>query len=226
MEIDRPKQYLPLLGKTVIEQSIAPLLGLRALKSVLVAINPADSHWRQLAVSRDKRIETIAGGEERHESVLNALLALEERADENDWVLVHDAVRPCVSVNCIQRLIDQLVGNSVGGLLGYPLNDTLKKVDSEQQVERTIDRAGMWAAATPQMFRYGLLVRAIRHQLIDGIRPTDEAMAVENLGSHPKMVVGRRDNIKITLPGDLELASLILQSQSPLTHNNPFQESN
>lgn len=209
----RPKQYLPLLGKTVIEHSIAALLEL-PLKGLLVATHPDDGIWSQLPIMSNANIEAVAGGDERHHSVLNALLALEGRAEDNDWVLVHDAVRPCVDVACIQRLMDQLQEHPVGGLLGYPLSDTLKKVDGNRQVQATVDRNGMWAAATPQLFRYAVLLRAMR-QVCDKTSPaTDEAMAVEALGLHPQMVAGRRDNIKITVPGDLELAALILESRT------------
>lgn len=218
MASDRPKQYLTLLGQTVIEYSLQRLLALPRIEAVVVAISPEDQYWPQLSLS-DRRIETVSGGDERHHSVYRALSALETRADDNDWVLVHDAARPCVTVKSIQRLMDQLADHPVGGLLGHPLGDTLKKVDSTQKVERTIDRGGIWAAATPQMFRYGLLVKALEKLIESGAGVTDEAMAIEAMATEensprPQMVMGRRDNLKITLPGDLELASLILQSQS------------
>lgn len=217
MQSERPKQYLPLMGKTLIEHSIAPLLDL-PLAGLVVAIHPEDSIWPQLSLSRDKHIETVAGGEERHHSVLNALHAIEGRADDQDWVLVHDAVRACVSAACIQRLVSQLADHPVGGLLGYPLSDTLKKVDENQVVQETIDRSAIWAALTPQMFRFGVLMKAMSHlsnsEAKRESKPTDEAMAVENMGLHPQMVEGRRDNIKVTLPGDLELAALVLQARA------------
>lgn len=213
MKSERPKQYLPLMGKSVIEHSIAALLDL-PLAGLVVAIHPEDTIWSQLPLSRDKRIETVAGGEERHHSVLNALHALENRADDQDWVLVHDAVRACVSAACLQRLVSELADHPVGGLLGYPLSDTLKKVDEDQSVRETIDRSAIWAALTPQMFRFGVLMKAMRQCTKSESKPTDEAMAVENIGLHPQMVAGRRDNIKVTLPGDLELAALMLQAQT------------
>lgn len=221
---DRPKQYLPLLDKTVIEHSLDRLLSLTQLRKVLVALGPDDPHWGTLEVSRHARIERVAGGEERHISVFNALQSLAARASDNDWVLVHDAVRPCVSPDCIRVLMATLADHPVGGLLGYPLADTLKKTDEAGVIECTVDRTGMWAAATPQMFRYGTLMKALEGFIADGRLPTDEAMAVESLGLRPQMVAGRRDNIKITVPGDLELAAVILNSQafSPAT----FSEEN
>jgi 2-C-methyl-D-erythritol 4-phosphate cytidylyltransferase len=211
---NRPKQYLPLLDKTVIEHSLHRLLSVSQLRKVLVALSPDDLHWDTLAVSRDSRVQRVAGGEERHLSVLNALKILADHAAEHDWVLVHDAVRPCVSPACVRRLMETLVDHPVGGLLGYPLADTLKKVDEAAVVERTVDRTGMWAAATPQMFRYGTLVKALETFIAEGRLPTDEAMAVESLGLRPKMIAGRRDNIKITVAGDLELAAMIMNAQA------------
>lgn len=224
MRSERPKQYLPLLGKTVIEHSIAALLKL-PLKGLLVVTHPDDGNWSHLPIISKANIETVTGGDERHHSVLNALLALEGRAEDSDWVLVHDAVRPCVDVACIQRLIEQLSEHPVGGLLGYPLSDTLKKVDGSQQVTATVDRDGMWAAATPQLFRYGVLLRAMRQASDKHSTATDEAMAVENLGLQPQMVVGRRDNIKITVPGDLELAALILESRTLRANRSQAKQS-
>jgi 2-C-methyl-D-erythritol 4-phosphate cytidylyltransferase len=210
---DRPKQYLPLLDKTVIEHSLERLLALPQLSKVLVALGPEDPHWQRLEVSRNPLVERVVGGEERHMSVFNALNALVNRAAETDWVLVHDAVRPCVSSACLENLIRTLEKHPVGGLLGYPLADTLKKINPGGEVEKTVDRTNMWAAATPQMFRYGVLVKALREFIASGRLPTDEAMAVESLGLRPQMVEGRRDNFKITVPGDLELAALILSAR-------------
>lgn len=221
MASDRPKQYLPLLGKTVIEHSIERLLALSRIEGVTVAINPEDEYWADLPVKSNRRVETVSGGKDRHESVFKALCALENRANEDDWVLVHDAVRPCVTVHCIQRLMDQLSDHPVGGLLGHPLGDTLKKVNQQQTVECTVDRGGIWAAGTPQMFRYGLLVKALENAVNSGTGSTDEAMAMEQLGFAPQMVMGRRDNLKITMPGDLELATVILRSQQNSPDETP-----
>lgn len=209
----RPKQYLPLRGKSVIEHSIDRLLALSRIRSVLVAINPDDEIWNTLDIAGDPRVETIRGGAERNLSVLNALENLQNRAADQDWVLVHDAVRPCVTAEAIHQLMEALADHPTGGLLGHPLSDTLKFVDDSGHVQRTVDRTNIWAAGTPQMFRYGVLMRAMRAQAAGGV-PTDEAMAVEALGLHPRMISGRRDNLKITVPGDLELADLILRSQT------------
>lgn len=204
-----PKQYLPLFGRTVIEHSISRLLNQNAIRKVLVAVGADDDHWPRLSLSQHENIETVPGGEERYHSVQNALTALEGRAQADDWILVHDAVRPCVADSCLRRLMTSLADHPVGGLLGHPLADTVKKVDADAMVEETVDRSRLWAAATPQMFRYGVLQKALGQ----GRAVTDEAMAVEALGLRPQMVAGRRDNLKITVPGDLELASLILQAQ-------------
>lgn len=210
-----PKQYLPLQGRTVIEHSLARLLNHHAIRKVLVAIGPEDNRWPTLSISQHERIETIAGGEERYHSVHNALQALDGRAQADDWILVHDAVRPCLADTCLQRLMEELANHPVGGLLGHPLADTIKRVDADAAVEETLDRSCLWAAATPQMFRYGVLRKALNQ----GRAATDEAMAVEALGLRPQMVAGRRDNLKITVPGDLELAGLILQAQQSQENN-------
>ncbi|MEX1033451.1 MAG: 2-C-methyl-D-erythritol 4-phosphate cytidylyltransferase [Cellvibrionaceae bacterium] len=214
MNSHRPKQYLPLLGKTVIEHSLERLLALPEIEAVLVVTNAEDKIWPSLAISRDPRIETVSGGNERHRSVFNGMLALDNRADGSDWVLVHDAVRPCVTVDSIRNLMEQLAGHEVGGVLGYRLSDTLKKINPELGVEATLDRNAVWAAATPQMFRYGLLRKALARQVEVGSAPTDEAMAVEQLNLQPQMVAGSRDNIKITVVDDLRLAELILQARN------------
>jgi 2-C-methyl-D-erythritol 4-phosphate cytidylyltransferase len=208
-----PKQYLPLFGKTVIEHSLERVLAVPQISRVLVAVSPEDEYWTSLAISRDPRLERVIGGKDRHNSVFNALAALADRAAEDDWVLVHDAVRPCVTPGCIETMIRKLSGHAVGGLLGFPLADTLKKVDDGGLVKATVDRTGVWAAATPQMFRYGVLTKALREFIATDRLPTDEAMAIESLSLPVKIVAGRRDNIKITVPGDLELAATILSAQ-------------
>ena len=214
--VDRPKQYLPLAGATVIEHSLRRLLDVDRIQGIVVAVNARDQYWQSLPVASDPRIRAVTGGGERHQSVLAALAALQDRAAPDDWVLVHDAVRPCVTSACIHRLITELEQDPVGGLLGFPLADTLKRVDDEQRIAATVDRQGIWAAATPQMFRHGLLREALQRAAESGL-PTDEAMAVEQLGYKPRMVAGRRDNLKITVAGDLELAALILQSQASVS---------
>ncbi len=208
---ERPKQYLPLLGRTVLEHSLAVLLDHPRMEAVAVAVQASDPHWPGLGMARDPRVVTAPGGEERMHSVLNGLRALEDRAAEEDWVLVHDAARPCLHPTDLARLVETLEGHPVGGLLALPMADTVKRADGEGAVVETVDRSHLWRALTPQMFRYRLLREALEAAVASGEMVTDESQALERLGMRPRLVAGSADNIKITHPGDLELAALFLQ---------------
>jgi len=206
-----PKQYLSLKDKSIIEHTLDRLLGVEQIEKIIVALHPGDSWWSELPVSQHPDIETVIGGSERHDSVANALNHLKNRADHNDWVLVHDAARPCVTVSDIKKLIQATFNHPIGGLLGTPVSDTIKRVD-KNLVTATIDRDSLWNALTPQVFRFDCLYRALSAE--NGFdRFTDEAMAIERTGLQPLMVEGSKDNIKITVPGDISLAAVILQSQ-------------
>ncbi|HKE94329.1 MAG TPA: 2-C-methyl-D-erythritol 4-phosphate cytidylyltransferase [Povalibacter sp.] len=209
-----PKQYLRLAGRTVLEWSLAPLLAHADCAGVFVALAAGDRHWQELAVSRDARVNAVEGGAQRTDSVRAGLRALQERADDRDWVLVHDAARPCLAAEELARLIAQVRDDDVGGLLAVPLVDTLKRADGAGRVAQTVSRDALWRALTPQMFRYGVLDRALAETMLRGIPVTDEAQAVELLGLHPQLVVGSADNIKITLPDDVPRAERILQSRA------------
>ncbi|MCV6628189.1 MAG: 2-C-methyl-D-erythritol 4-phosphate cytidylyltransferase [Cellvibrionaceae bacterium] len=208
MGADRPKQYLPLAGKTVIEHSIAALVALDSIASITLALAPADPYWPELKISGPIRV--VDGGRERADSVLNALRSLQGEADADDWVLVHDAARPCVRHSALLALLAQLAEHPVGGILAHPLADTLKQSDARQQVEATLDRSRIWAAQTPQLFRFGLLLNALEQALQQGLAVTDEASAIEQAGLKAALVDGPADNIKITRPEDLPLAEFIL----------------
>ncbi len=213
MGADRPKQYLPLAGQPLLEHTLGRLLALPQIERLLVAINPFDNYWPALAAAQHPLIEAVDGGQERCESVLNALRQLANRADQLDWVLVHDAARPCVRVETIQTLFGELQEHLVGGILGVPVSDTLKRIDEHYGIQATVDRRLLWQAQTPQMFRYGLLRQALEAAAAAGHTPTDEAAALEVMGYCPLMVEGRRDNIKITRPEDLAMAERILFDQ-------------
>ena len=211
MQADRPKQYLELCGRTVLEQTLERLLRTGIFTAVAVAISAEDPYWPTLAVSKRREIITAAGGKERADSVLSALQAIGERADGEDWVLVHDAARPCVTETDVKRLIETLKADAIGGILALSSHDTLKNVDG-RSILGTLDRTHIWRALTPQMFRYGLLKQALTTaQGNPGV--TDEASALELLGLRPKIVEGRADNIKITRPEDLALAQFYLERQ-------------
>ncbi len=209
-----PKQYLPLAGRTVIEWSLAPFLAQARTAAIVVVLAEQDQRWPQIAVAGDTKIATTIGGAERMDSVLAGLRALQDRAAPDDWVLVHDAARPCLSVGDLDRLLNELSNDDVGGLLAAPVVDTLKRADDGGRVVQTVAREKLWRALTPQMFRHDLLRRALQSALAKGTAVTDEAQAVEALGVQPKLVAGDADNIKITLPEDLPRAERILKSRS------------
>ena len=156
------------------------------------------------------------GGRERCHSVLNGLNALSESAQADDWVLVHDAARPCVRQHDLRLLVDTLTDHAVGGLLGTPVHNTMKKTDAQGVIIETVERSSLWHAYTPQMFRYGLLQAALVKALADGYEVTDESSAMEHAGHRPLMVEGHADNIKITRSEDLPLAEYFLQQQGRL----------
>lgn len=205
-----PKQYLSLGSQTVIEQTLRALLAHAHISSLYLVLDPDDAYWARLPLAADARIHRVAGGSERCFSVLNALAEIAPLARPQDWVLVHDVARPCLRQQDLDRLLRQLWDDRVGGLLGVPVADTLKRADGDGQVMETIDRRQVWRAYTPQMFRFGLLHDALQKALGAGALVTDEASAVEFAGHRPRMVEGHGDNIKITVPGDLALAQLFL----------------
>jgi 2-C-methyl-D-erythritol 4-phosphate cytidylyltransferase len=209
-----PKQYLPLAGRTVIEWSLTPFLQREWTGGVVVVLAEGDPRWSQTQVAGHAKIITTIGGTERMDSVLAGLQALETHASARDWVLVHDAARPCLSSTDLDRLVSELSTDEVGGLLAAPVVDTLKRADDQQRVDQTVSREKLWRALTPQMFRFELLRRALRSAIHNGISVTDEAQAVEALGLRPKLIAGAADNIKVTLPEDLPRAERILRARS------------
>ena len=210
-----PKQYLEIGAKTVIEHTLDALFACKRIRSIVVVVSADDDTWPGLAARYSSQsIETVTGGEERCHSVHNALVHIAQTADANDWVLVHDAARPCLRPADIDTLIDTLAGDKTGGLLGVPVADTMKQVSADGQIEQTVSREGLWHALTPQMFRLGPLQVALDKALSSGCVVTDEAAAMELAGHRPRMIQGHRDNIKITLPADLALAEFYLQART------------
>ena len=210
-----PKQYLVLGGKTVIEHTLDTLLSCQRLAGVILVLSPDDERWAGIQQRYTRQaLETVTGGAERCHSVLNGLDQLVARGNDNDWALVHDAARPCVRLEDIERLMSTLESSTEGGLLGVPVADTMKRVDEDVCISGTVDREGLWHAYTPQMFRAGVLRAALQQAISDGQQVTDEANAMELAGYRPRMVQGARDNIKITVPSDLALAAFYLQSRS------------
>ena len=196
-----PKQYVPLAGKPMISHTIQVFFNHPRITSIHLALNPDDDFWRSLPLEPASKLKLhYTGGENRSETVLNTLQAISTA--EDDWILVHDAARPGLTHQLLDNLLNALENDAVGGLLALPLADTLKQVDAANRVAGTIPRADLWQAQTPQMFRYGTLVKAL--QSFKGMA-TDEAEAIEALGLQPKLVRGELRNLKITYPQDLVL---------------------
>jgi len=211
-----PKQYTSLGNATVIEASLSSFLKHPNIDGVIVALQANDQYWANLEATKNEKIHTVIGGESRAESVHNAIKYLENTsAKDEDFVLVHDAARPCLRYTDLDSLIQQLVQDDVGGILAAPVSDTLKLIEKQaglsNTVNKTLDRENIWRAFTPQMFRLATLKKALAHCLKQNIKVTDEASAVEALGLQVKLVKGHSDNIKITHAEDLELASAILK---------------
>jgi len=206
-----PKQYMPLLGRPMLSWTLTTLLEEARIDGIVVALAQGDSGWDRLPEAADPRISRCIGGERREQSVASGLDALVGTALETDWVLVHDAARPCLRRHDLNLLFDRLASDPVGGLLAVPVSDTLKREDDEQRALETVPRKGLWRALTPQMFRFGLLRRALRLCLERDRTVTDEAAAIECLGLRPRLVRGHADNIKVTNPEDAALAEAILR---------------
>jgi 2-C-methyl-D-erythritol 4-phosphate cytidylyltransferase len=206
---DRPKQYQLLAGRPLIEHTLARLAAHPQIAGLLVTLAAGDPHWSGVETLQGKPVRTAVGGVERSDSVLAGLGALPAVVGVDDFVLVHDAARPCVRLADIGRLIE-LAAATDGGLLGAPLRDTLKHADAADRVERTEPRERRWRAFTPQMFRRGPLSTALREVARLGMKVSDEAMAMEQAGFAPLLVEGAEDNIKVTTAADFALAEFLL----------------
>lgn len=207
---ERPKQYLTLAGRTLLEHSLRAVLAHDDVDGVVVAISPDDADWPGWRDIGGKPVITCVGGAERADSVLAGLHALPATVSDDQWVLVHDAARPCLRARDLARLITVGQADPVGALLAAPVRDTLKRADHLGHSQATEPREWLWRALTPQLFRRGGLTRALEAALRAGLTVTDEAMAMERLGLRPCLVEGSEDNIKVTTPADLALAEFIL----------------
>lgn len=207
-----PKQYLPLAGRPVIAHTLDIFLRHPRIAGLVVIVSGGDEWWPEVAahLALAKPLWVAEGGAERCHSVSNGLEVLRGHAHPNDWVLVHDAARPCLIDADLDRLLDQLANDPVGGLLAAPVRDTLKQADGTGRVATTVDRSRLWHALTPQMFRLELLHESLRAALAQGLLVTDEAAALEAAGFSPRLIEGRADNLKITRPEDLALAEFYL----------------
>jgi 2-C-methyl-D-erythritol 4-phosphate cytidylyltransferase len=210
---DLPKQYVLLNGQPILSHTLQNLFSVTALSAVVLVHAADDPNVQSLPEIQHSKLITAVGGSERADSVLNGLMALQNQAAEDDWILVHDAARPCCTAAMIQQLIEQLSEHVVGGLLATPVHDTVKQVDSQQNITATIDRSLLWRAQTPQMFRYAVLKKALQSARDDRVIVTDEAQAIERIGLVSRVIMGSEKNIKITRQDDLRLAAFYLQDR-------------
>lgn len=211
MGAEHPKQYLDIHGRPMIWHAIRAFDGHPAIVRVYVVISPEDGWWDGYDWSAFAHLTVLrCGGATRAESVLNGLKAMEGDVGKDDWVLVHDAARPCLSRTLLDKLFAEVDGDAVGGILAAPVADTLKREGEGGRIQETVPRVGLWGAQTPQMFPHGLLTRAL---LQVGTAVTDEASAVEALGLSPRLVESDLTNLKVTYPRDLEVASWLLGSR-------------
>ncbi|MBQ0723407.1 2-C-methyl-D-erythritol 4-phosphate cytidylyltransferase [Paraperlucidibaca sp.] len=212
---NQAKQYAILDGQPVIAHSLQRLLDLDEISHIALVLAAHDEQAALVSAVQNARVSRVAGGAERMDSVLAGLLSLKQARDE-DWVLVHDVARPLLRPNDVRELINACAQDYVGGLLAHDVRDTMKQSranSAELRVEATVPRAGLMHALTPQLFRYGLLRDALLAARADGVVVTDESAAIERLGHRPRLVLGARDNIKITYADDLALAAFYLSAQ-------------
>lgn len=209
---DMPKQYISIAGKSIFEYSVAAILATKSIDHCIVAVNPEDSRWRSIELLKNPKVKIVMGGAERSDSVLAALESFS--ATEDDWVLVHDVARPCITSEVIDNLLSELVAKTVGGILALPLTDTVKKVDADCEITETLDRDLLWRAQTPQVFPFLRLQHALNNAKQRGLNITDEASAIEQLGDRPAIVAGPENNIKVTCPADIALAEFYLKQLS------------
>lgn len=209
-----PKQYQDLGGKPLMHYAVDVLCMHRSVKQAFVVLAPQDERFRHYdwRAYQGKLEPLYCGGGTRAATVLNGLTAMADTVEPDDWVLVHDAARPCLTGALIERLLSELAGDKVGGLLAVPVADTLKRADASQRITATVPRAGLWQAQTPQMFRYRLLLEALRRADISQV--TDEASAIEQLGLQPRLVMGASTNLKVTWPEDWCMAKKCLKSNA------------
>lgn len=201
-----PKQYLSLQGKTILEHALAPFIAHPTVTQIVVAVSPTDPYYSHIALLKHPKVQTVFGGDTRAQSVFNAL----QLVNDDAWALVHDAARPCLCMEDIDKLC--AVDDPNGAILAIPAVDTIKRANG-QHIAHTEDRSTLWHALTPQFFPVGLLKQALHTAFQQGVTVTDEASAMEHSGYTPRLVAGRSDNLKVTRPEDLALATFYLMER-------------
>ncbi len=213
MKADRPKQYLLLQNKTILEHTLEKLLEFSELKEIVLSVSKDDAYFSDLPIKSNPKITICDGGKERFHSVLNGLKTLLEKGVGRDaWVMVHDVARPCIRLQDLNNLFKNACEQGV--ILGQPVRDTMKRSNDNGMVISTVDRTHLWHALTPQLAPLGILYDAISKAIADGVNITDEASALEYVGLSPKMLAGHPSNIKVTQPEDLEMANVFLMLNS------------
>lgn len=212
---EKPKQYATIGGKTLLQHAIERLASGLPLARIYVALTDHDPWYESSVATRDDQIAIRCGGETRADTVANALRSM-DGAGADDWIVVHDAVRPCIDAESLARLVREVADDPVGGLLAVPASSTLKRADERGRSVRTEPREGLWHAQTPQMFRFAVLREALARP--GAAQATDEAQAVEALGLHPRLVIGSGTNVKVTFAHDLALAAAIIAAQQSPGH--------
>jgi len=212
MKADRPKQYLFLQNRYLIDHTLSVMISYPAFEHLVLVLSADDPYWPDSEFAGDKRIIRADGGSERCYSVLNGLKSLADMAGDDDWVVVHDVARPCLTHSDLDHLLSRI--SDPGAILAAPVRDTMKRgrlsAEDTSCVDHTVDRRQLWHALTPQVFRYAALKEALQQALADGFEVTDEASAMEHMGLSPLLIEGRSDNIKVTRPEDLALAEFFL----------------
>ena len=207
MQAECPKQYLTIGRHSIVEHAIHALLRHPRMERVIVAIGPEDRQFERLPIAQDPRVTVTEGGKQRADSVMAGL----KLAGDADWVLVHDAARPCLHADDLERLLAITAHSKVGGILAAPVRDTMKRAEpGRDTIAHTVERQDLWHALTPQLFPLPLLKQCLQRALDEGVNVTDEASALEHCGYHPLLIAGRADNIKVTRPEDLALAAFYL----------------
>ncbi|MDP2505701.1 2-C-methyl-D-erythritol 4-phosphate cytidylyltransferase [Oceanobacter sp. 3_MG-2023] len=216
MQADRPKQYLRLNQRLLMDYTLDTLLTYPGITRLVLVLSEYDPYWPDSEFADNARILRACGGAERCDSVLNGLRALQTLAAEDDWVMVHDVARPCLQHSDLDALLEALC--FPGAILASPTRDTMKRgrinAQGQADIVATVEREQLWHALTPQVFPLGLLIQALEYCRAEGLAVTDEASAVEHLGYAPRLVEGRADNIKVTRPADLALVAFYLQQTS------------
>ncbi|MFU2058795.1 2-C-methyl-D-erythritol 4-phosphate cytidylyltransferase [Avibacterium volantium] len=212
MQADKPKQYLKIQGKTILEHTLEVLIHYPAISQIIVAVTSSDPYLAEIDLLNHSKIQLVEGGKTRAESVLNGLQQIKNNA--NTWVMVHDAARPCLAHQDLDKLLQ--INDINGAILAIPAVDTIKRTNSSLQIQQTEDRSQLWLAQTPQFFPAQTLKHALQQALTNNFTITDEASAMELMGFHPHLVEGRSDNLKITRPEDLALAEFYLSRRTAL----------